>query len=292
MNRIRQTAAAAIDSGLPGVFAWIESGVWPRSCDGAVQASRLVHERVANAIDCAYLDARRDIEAKRDAMDDGADIGEMRQALDRRGEAIEALELELADLRAKLALQQQIATGAATQRDEQTARLAEAQAEIARLRAERACKQCGKRLDAWCEQCDVPDEGTAATTPPVAADLGYHKARAERLREALKQARESCYLDEWAPMSTVKDASSVGTGIGYDLDEDDRLEREWASLRSTDRVSLTDDQARQLWNDLSGFDTTTAWSDLDQVHRAGFARAVVAHLGLTPATPQTGEVGT
>lgn len=53
----------------------------------------------------------------------------------RRGLA--AASTELAELRAKLALQTQIATGVATQRDEQTARLAEAQAEIARLWAER-----------------------------------------------------------------------------------------------------------------------------------------------------------
>jgi regulator of replication initiation timing len=182
MNRIRQTAAAAIDSGLPGVFAWIASGEWPGSayCGDEVRECRLVHERVANAIDYAYLDARRDIEAKRDALDEGADIGEMRQALDRRGEAIEALELELTDLRAKLALQTQIATGAATQRDEQTARLAEAQAEIARLRAERACKQCGGGLDTWCERCDVPDEGEPKASKPtvdvanLAKDIRYN----------------------------------------------------------------------------------------------------------------------
>ena len=83
------------------------------------------------------------IETIVDLCDVVSGLANDRDALQRKVDALTsqlpdqepAASTEFADLRAKLALQQQIATGAATQRDEQTARLTEAQAEIARLKA-------------------------------------------------------------------------------------------------------------------------------------------------------------
>lgn len=139
---------------------------------------------------CSMFDAATDRDDANHAADKARwDAEQLRREL----AAMQAERTELADLRAKLALQQQIAIDATKQRDEQTARLAEAQAEIARLRAERSCKQCGKQLDTWCEQCDVPNEDE-----PTDCVLPLTEANAEKLWRAM---REFPIAHEWDDVS-------------------------------------------------------------------------------------------
>lgn len=121
---------------------------------------------------------RRKVDSLTERLAD-QELGDGRE-LSRRREAIEAMDTELVGLRAKLALQTQIATGAATQRDEQTARLAEAQAEIARLKA-------GKVVDVgeieklavkayWNHPDDEMDPSVCAAVRAVLAHLGLTPA--------------------------------------------------------------------------------------------------------------------
>lgn len=229
-------------------------------CDAVSElaAERNEYRRKAESQAARHSDEVEALRAERD---------EARVELLEATSSADRMSSELEEAAAKLALQQQIATGAATQRDEQTARLAEAQAEIARLRAERACKQCGKRLDAWCEQCDVPDEDEPTDCAPPLTE-----ANAEKLWMAMREFPIAHEWDDVSPFTHDAFTRTIVTHVNPKT-----------SKPAVDVEELESLAVKAYWNHPDdGVDPSVCAA----------VRAVLAHLSLTPATPQTGEVGT
>lgn len=159
---------------------------------------------------------------------------------------------ELTDLRAKLALQTQIAEGATQQRDEQTARLKDAQAEIVRLRAERDA--LAKEREAWL------DEDARWMARVVGLEVEVRKLTEERDAQTAKLVGANAVIERLAA-------------------ERDALK---ASKPTVDVEAL----------DNLAYNTYWATPGNTEVTLRAVVRAVVARLGLTPAAPHDGRVST
>lgn len=124
------------------------------------------------------------------------------------------------------------------------------------------CVECGGPMDTWCERCVTPDEAEPTDAPATVT----HTAT-ERLWELMGGFD---FMTAWADVSPEA-RGAFACVVGEHVD---------ASKPTVDMQAL----------DNLAYNTYWATPGNTEVTLRAVVRAVVARLGLTPATPQTGEV--